>query len=235
MKTQILAALLFAPWVSLYAGPLPVELNRCKAQSEKDKPEEVFAREAAEGANLSDHEVLGRLLLAEAVASGYVSKRCNAANLQSLMEGFGWVVINRVQKISPDKDDPKPDAFYNVIFEPRQFRTSFSASANNSVSKIFLCPTEVKTYVEQAGTGLEAALSVYKQAKEVAARIMETYQKSGIPAEYARITHYFLPYAEFMGAQRPKWAKNPSPAKNKGYVDLLKQPVKPCAEFYRIK
>jgi hypothetical protein len=214
---------------------LPAELNRCKPRTEKSKSEEVIAREAAEGANLNDHEVFGRLLLSEAAASGMLSKRCNASNIQALMEAMGWVVITRVEKLSPDKDDPNPDAFYNVIFEPGQFRTSFSSAGSNPYAKIFLCPIEIKSFLPQAGTGLEGAVAMYKQAKEVAARIMETYQKSGIPSENARINSYFFPYAEQVNAQRPKWAKNADPTKNKGYVDLLKVAAKPCAEFYRLK
>lgn len=217
------------------APSLPAELNKCKPQTAKGKSEEVFAREAAEAANLNDHEVFGRLLLAEAAAAGVLSKRCNAASTNALMEAMGWVVMTRVEKLSPDKEDPKPDAFYNVIFEPKQFRTSFSGAASNPYAKIFLCPMEVKTFVPGAGTGLEAGLAAYNEAKKVAARIMETYQRSGIPSENARVTNYFLPLAEMANAQRPKWAKNEDPTKNKGYVDLLKVAAKPCAEFYRVK
>lgn len=214
---------------------LPTELLRCKPHTAKGKSEEAVAREAAEAANLTDHEVFGRLLLAEAASAGVFDKRCNAASANALMEAIGWVIMTRVEKLSPDKEDPKPDAFYNVIFAPKQFRTSFSGAATNPYAKIFLCPLEVKTFVPGAGTGLEAGLVVYGEAKKVAARIMETYQKSGIPSENARITNYFLPFADATNTQRPKWAANSDPTKNKGYVDLLKVPAKSCAEFYRIK
>lgn len=213
---------------------LPSELNKCKPRTEKGKTEEEFAREAAEAANFNDHEVFARLILSETLASGILSKRCNAANQGALMEAIGWAVMVRVDKLSPDREDPKPDAFYNVIFEPRQFRTSFSGATTNPFSKIFLCPTEAKNYTQPGATGVEGALAIYKQAKDVAAKIMETYQKSGIPADRAKISNYFLPYSE-VNAERPKWAKNPDPTKNKGHVDVLKIADKPCAEFYRAK
>jgi hypothetical protein len=228
------AALIVLLFSSQSYGYLPSELNKCKPRLEKGKTEEQIAREAAEGANLSDHEVFGRLILSESLASGILTKRCNASNIGVLMEAIAWAVINRVQKLSPDKEDPKPDAFYNVIFEARQFRTSFSSASTNPFSKIFLCPTEAKIYTAPGETGLDAALALYKQAKEVAARVMEVYQKSGIPAERLKVSNYYLPYSE-VNAERPKWAKDPDPTKNKGYVDVLKVTDKPCAEFYRAK
>lgn len=235
MQLRLTAAIILL----LFSAPsygylLPVELNKCKPRAEKGKTEEAIAREAAEGANLSDHEVFGRLLLSESLASGFLTKRCNAANLGALMESIAWAVMNRVEKLSPDKEDPKPDAFYEVIFEARQFRTSFSSHSTNTFSKIFLCPTEAKLFTPPGATGVEGALALYKQAKEAAARIMESYQKTGIPADRKKVSNYFLPYTE-VNAERPKWAKDPDPTKNKGYVDLLKVAEKPCAEFYRTK
>lgn len=234
MKLWNLSALfLFAFSVQAFAF-LPIELNKCKPRSEKGKPEEEFAREAAEAANFNDHEVFARLVLSETMASGILTKRCNAPSQAALMEAIGWAIMVRVDKLSPDREDPKPDAFYNVIFEPRQFHTSFSSATTNPFSKIFLCPTEAKNYTQPGASGVEGAMAIYKLAKDTAAKIMETYQKSGIPADRAKISNYYLPYSE-VNAERPKWAKNPDPTKNKGYVDVLKVADKPCAELYRAK
>jgi len=235
MWTALLVLLLLGNASAIAPSAFPVELNRCKPRVMSDKPEEDVAREAAEAANLSDHEALARLILTEAVASGFLSKRCQAGSPKELMEAFGWVVLNRVHRISPNSEDPVPDAYYNVIFARAQFRSSFSSSSRNPYSKIFLCPLEVKTYLQHAGTGVEGALVLHRQAREVAARVIEIYQKSGIPKEFAGITNFYLPYQEPIESNRPAWAKDSDPTKNKGYVDLIKVASKPCAEFYKIK
>lgn len=225
-------------WVcgfSVLAESLPRELNKCRPQVSKEQTEEAFAREAAEAANIGDHEAVSRLILTEAAAAGFFSKRCGGINFKPLMEAMAWVVINRVDKISPDKEDPKPDAYFDVIFAAGQFRSAFSASSKNPYAKIFLCPMEIKSYLDSAGAGLEVPLATFKQAKAVAAKVIETYQKSGIPAEYVGVRNYFLPMFDGQNAERPSWAKDPEPKKNKGYVELFKGVTGPCAEFYRLK
>lgn len=206
----------------------PVELLKCKPSAKK---EETAAREAAEDANLSDHEVLSRLILAESLSTGFWMKKCKAPGDEALMEAIGWGVMNRVQRYSPKKDDPKPDAYFHVVFAQKQFSTSFSGAQDNVFARTFLCPLVAQEYLDKAEPQV-FAVDLWVKAKEVASRIMDTYQKSGIPPNYQKITHFFYPYSEFFGEVRPAWAKDPDPAKNAGYMPVMNV-EKPCAEFYR--
>lgn len=212
-------------------GPVvakPTQLLKCKPAP---KAEETKAREASEEENFSDHEVLARLIFSETLSTGYYKKVCEAASDEALMEAIGWGVVNRVDKYSPKRDDPKPDAFFHIVFQPRQFRTSFSGKNDNPYARYFLCPDLAAEYFQKAES-TENALAVYAKAKEVAARIIDTYQRSGLPTNYSKITHFFFPHSDQGGNTRPSWAKDPDPKKNKGYVNVLNV-EKPCAEFYR--
>jgi|GEM_PF-1912096 len=206
----------------------PVELLKCKPASSKG---EAKAREAAEAANFSDHEVLSRLIFTESLSTGFWTKKCNAASAESLMEAIGWLIVNRVDKYSPKRDDPRPDAFFHVIFAPKQFRTSFSSKGDNPFARSFLCPLEAQKYFASAGV-TDEAYNVYAQAKEVAAHILDKYQRTGLDPHYSKIVNVFYPYSEFGGQDRPTWAKDPDPTENKGFVKLI-EGEKPCAEFYR--
>ncbi|NJM10454.1 MAG: hypothetical protein HC883_06310 [Bdellovibrionaceae bacterium] len=148
------------------------------------------------------------------------------------MEAIGWGVMNRVNNYSPKRDDPKPDAIYHVIFGQKQFSTSFSSYNNNPFAKAFLCPLAAKSYLDKIGSK-EEAYDIFMVAKEVAARILEKYQRTGVDPAYTKVTHFFYPYSEFGGDKRPPWAKDPDPVKNKGYMKRLAG-GKPCVEFYHL-
>jgi hypothetical protein len=205
----------------------PVELLKCKPASNR---EEKAAQTAAEIENFSDHESFARLILSETLSTGYVTGQCEAPGIDGLMEAIAWGVINRVQKYSPKKDDPKPDAYSHVIYQPKQFSSSFSGKNNNPFAVIFLCPMKARAYLEKAGSK-EDAFSFYNRAKKVASEVMDKYQRSGIPAANSKLSLFFYPHSEFSPG-RPAWAKDPDPAKNKGYVNLFGGP-KPCVEFYQ--
>ncbi len=206
----------------------PTELLRCKPASSN---EEAKAREAAEAANFSDHEVLSRLIFSEALATGYWAKKCEAADAVSLMDAIGWMIINRVDRYSPKRDDPKPDAIFHEVFASKQFTPSFSGKGNNIFAVMFLCPYEAEKYLTDVKSKIEA-YSIYLQSKEVAARILDKYTRTGIDPKYSKIRNVFFPYSDFGGAVRPEWAKDPDPTKNKGFVKII-EGQKPCAEFYR--
>ena len=206
----------------------PVELLKCKPASSK---EEAKVREAAEALNFSDHEVLSRLIFSETLATGYFAKRCNAPSAEMIMEGIGWTIINRVDKYSPKRDDPKPDAIFHVAFQRRQFSPSFSVKNDNPFARAFLCPFDAQKYLESVKSA-EDGYSLYSLAKEVAARILDQYQRKGIDVRFSRVTNVYYPYSEFAGQVRPSWAKDPDPTKNKGFVKLI-EGEKPCAEFYK--
>lgn len=205
----------------------PVELLKCKPAPKK---EEAAAQAAAEEENFSDHESFARLILAETLSTGYISGKCEAPSIDGLMEAIGWGVINRVKIYSPMKDDPKPDAYAHVIYRPKQFSTSFSNKNDNPFAVVFLCPLKAKAYLEKAGSK-EDAFMLYERAKKTASEIMDKYQRSGIPVANHKLTHFFYPYSEF-SSERPTWARDPDPSKNKGYVNLLGG-QKPCVEFYQ--
>lgn len=206
----------------------PTELLKCKPAAKK---EEIAVREAAEAQNFSDHEVFSRLVLAESLSTGYFTGRCEAPSADALMEAIGWGVINRVKKYSPQRDDPKADAYFHVVFSPKQFTTSFSSKNDNPFAKVFLCPESAgRAYLEKAGSK-EDPILLYNRAKEIGAKVMDHYQRSGVPVTNVRLTQFFYPYSEF-SAGRPAWAKDSDPVKNKGYVNVLGG-QKPCAEFYR--
>ncbi len=206
----------------------PIEIMKCKPASSQ---EEAKAREAAEALNFSDHEVLSRLIFSETLATGYFANRCDAPGAEVLMEAIGWTIINRVDKYSPKRDDPKPDAIFHVVFQRRQFSTSFSAKNENPFARSFLCPFEAQKYLDGVSSP-EDGYSLYVEAKEVAARILDQYQRKGINVRFSRVSNMYYPYSEFAGQVRPSWAKDPDPMKNKGFVKLI-EGEKPCAEFYK--
>lgn len=205
----------------------PVELLKCKPALRK---EEAAALAAAEDENFNDHESFTRLILAETLSTGYISGKCEAPGIDGLMEAIAWGVINRVKKYSPNKEDPKADAYTHVIYQPKQFTTSFSGKNKNPFAVIFLCPLKAKEYLEKAGSK-EDAFTLYTRAKKAASEVMDRYQRSGIPAANVKLSQFFYPYSEFSN-ERPAWAKDPDPTKNKGYVNLFNSP-KPCVEFYQ--
>lgn len=206
---------------------IPFELLKCKPAEKK--PENA-ARVAAEGQNFSDHESFSRLVLSESLSTGFFAGRCEAPSVEALMESIAWGIINRVKKYSPSKDDPKPDAYSYVIYQPKQFSPSFSPAEANPFSRIFLCPYKSAEYLQKSGSK-EESLALYSKAKEVSARVMDSYQRSGIPVANAKLTQFFYPHSEF-AAERPAWAKDADPTKNKGYVNVLGG-EKPCVEFYQ--
>lgn len=206
----------------------PTELLKCNSPSAK---EETKVREAAEAVNFSDHEVLGRLIFTETMVTGFFAKKCSAASAESLMEAIGWLIINRVDKYSPKRDDPKPDAIFHEVFARKGFSSSFSSKDNNPFARSFLCPLESQKYLESAKS-TDEGYSLYVQAKEVAARILDKYTRTGIDPRFSKVRNVFYPYSEFGGQERPSWAKDPDPAKNKGFVKLV-EGEKPCAEFYK--
>ncbi len=205
----------------------PDELLKCKPAAKK---EEAAAQEAAESENFSDHESFSRLVLAEGLATGYFAAKCEAPSVDALMEAIAWGIINRVKKYSPKRDDPKPDAYSHIIFQPKQFTTSFSGKGDNPFAKAFLCPLSIRSYLEKVGSK-EDAIALYGKAKEISAKVIDKYQRSGIPVANVKLSRFFYPYSE-LALQRPKWASDPDPAKNKGYVNLLGG-AKPCVEFYQ--
>jgi hypothetical protein len=215
---------------SVTASAFTTELLKCKLEAVKAKPAVGVIREAAENANLSDHEVVSRLILSEALSTGYWNKRCDAPNAQALMEAIGWVILNRAQKLSPKRDDPMPTAFYDAVFAKPPF-DSLSNKADNPFLISFLCPWKPSLYLEKVKS-VQTHDALYKMAKGVASRQLEIYQTKGIPAANARIVNVYYPHSELAGITRPKWAKNEDPTKNKGYQNLLGG-EKPCAEFYR--
>lgn len=205
----------------------PAELLKCQPASKK---EEAAALAAAEEENFNDHESFARLILAETLSTGYVSGKCEAPGIDGLMEAIAWGVVNRVKKYSPSKEDPKSDAWAHVIYQPKQFTTSFSGKNNNPFAMIFLCPLKAKDYLEKAGSK-EDALALYMRAKKAASEVMDKYQRSGIPAANVKLSQFFYPHSEF-STERPAWAKESDPTKNKGYVNLFNS-QKPCVEFYQ--
>lgn len=205
----------------------PIDLLKCKPASSQ---EEAKAREAAEIQNFSDHEVLGRLIYSEGLATGFFAQKCKSPSADSLMEAIGWVVLNRVDKYSPRRDDPKSDALFHVVFAKNQFATSFRGKSN-PFARAFLCPLEAQKYLESVKS-TDNAYSIYQQAKEIAAKLLDKYQRGGIDVRFSKLNHFFFPYSESGGGKRPTWAKDPDPAKNPGYVKII-EGEKPCAEFYK--
>ena len=164
------------------------------------------------------------------MSTGYITGQCEAPGIDGLMEAIAWGVINRVQKYSPKKDDPKPDAYSHVIYQPKQFSSSFSGKNDNPFAVIFLCPMKARAYLEKAGSK-ENAFALYNRAKKAASEVMDKYQRSGIPVANSKLSQFFYPHSEF-STERPAWAKDPDPEKNKGYVNILGG-QKPCVEFYQ--
>ena len=207
-----------------------VELAGCKPQEDtKTKSEEAFAKSEAEKKDLPKEEMLARLIYSETLSTGYWHGHCEAPSVEVMMEGIGWGVMKRVQAKAKSQLDPYKEA----IFAPKQFRTSFSGKKENAFAEAFLCPLKSDTYLKNTTVKSEAAV-LYKQAQDTARKIIATYEKSGLPEEYKKITNFFYPKSEFFGEMRPAWAKDQDPTKNKGYTNILKVPKNPCIEFYKL-
>lgn len=206
-----------------------VELGGCKPQKlSKDKPEEIFARKEAERAGISKEEILARIIYSESLSSGYWKGKCQAHSGEDVMKAVGWGIINRVKK----KAKSSLDAYSDVVFANKQFRTSFSSKKENPFAAAFLCPLKSQAYLDHC-TEKPSADKLYKEAQGTAKKIIEDYELSGIPEDYKGITNFFYPQSEFFGQMRPSWAKNPNPVKNKGYVNILNVADIPCVEYYR--
>lgn len=212
-----------------------IELENCKPQVDKaTNSEEVFARKAAEKNDLSKYEILARLIYSESLSSGYWKGTCNAHSGEDIMQAIGWGAMNRIKT----KLATSLNAYTDVVFAKMQFRTSFSSKKENPFAQAFLCPLKSQKYLNEItgkNTAKITAEKLFKTAQETAQKIIDSYEKNGIPAEYKGVTNFFYPESEFFGEMRPAWAKNPEAAKNKGYVNILNVAQKPCVEYYRLK
>lgn len=207
-----------------------VELGGCKPQEDTaTKSEEAFAKKEAEKNDLSKEEMLARIIYSETLSTGYWHGLCEAKSVESMMEGIGWGVMKRVQAKSKSQLDPYKEA----IFAPKQFRTSFSGKKENPFAEAFLCPLKSSTYLEKATVKADSKI-LYKQAQDIAHKIVASYDKSGLPDNYKKVTNFFYPKSEFFGEMRPSWAKDKDASKNKGYKNLLKVDKNPCIEFYQL-
>lgn len=207
-----------------------IELAGCKPQEDlKTKNEESFAKAEAEKNDLPKEEILARLIYSETLSTGYWHGLCEAPSVKSMMEGIGWGVMKRVKA----KEKSHLDPYKEAIFAPKQFRTSFSGKKENPFAEAFLCPLKSDAYLSKA-TVKTGAVDLYKQAQDIAKTIIANYEKSGLPADYKKITNFFYPKSEFFGEMRPAWAKDKDPSKNKGYKNILKVNQNPCIEFYAL-
>ncbi|MGZ3775435.1 MAG: hypothetical protein ACXVCY_13895 [Pseudobdellovibrionaceae bacterium] len=208
-----------------------VELGGCKSQKISDQePEEIFARKEAEKAGISREEILARLIYSESLSSGYWKGTCQAKSGEDVMAAVGWGVINRVH----ERKKNSLDVYSDVVFAKMQFRTSFSSKKENPFAAAFLCPLRSQNYLNGC-SGAPSADKLYKTAQDTARKIIEEYEKTGIPKDYKGITNFFYPKSEFFGEMRPSWAKESDPTKNKGYVNILNVTSNPCVEYYRLK
>jgi hypothetical protein len=176
-----------------------VELAGCKPQEDlKTKNEEDFAKAEAEKNDLPKEEMLARLIYSETLSTGYWHGLCEAPSIRSMMEGIGWGVMKRVKAKAKSQLDPYKEA----IFAPKQFRTSFSGKKENAFAEAFLCPLKSDRYLVKATVNIGAA-TLYKQAQDIAKEIIASYEKSGLPNDYKKITNFFYPKSEFFGEMRP--------------------------------
>jgi hypothetical protein len=190
-------------------------------------------RKEAEKAKLSEAEVLARLIFSETLSSGYWRQLCKAPSTEALFTSVGWGIVNRVKKARGSQ------AYFDTVFAPGQFRTSFSSAKKeidgfngkitNPFAVAFLCPHRAQKYLNHSSQQ-PSAIILFEKALGVAKQITEA---SEIPAKYRGITNFFYPKSEFFGEMRPSWAKNAVATKNQGYRDLLGTD-KPCVEFYSL-
>ena len=210
-------------------GYAPVNLGDCKpALDPKTNTEEVFARNASEKADLSNAEILARLIYSESLSTGYWNGKCNAKSDLDIMTGIGWGIMNRIK----GKSGKTPYA--DVIFGKSQFRTSFSGKKDNPFAEAFLCPSKSQNYLNQTSTK-EKSIDLYRRAQQLSEKIVAEFEATKIPPAYSGITNFFYPQSEFFGEMRPTWAPDKDATKNKGYMNILKVADKPCVEFYKLK
>lgn len=224
------------------AEALPVELLHCQpakaAAGAVGFSEEAAARQAAEAAGLGREDILARLILAEALSTGYWSGRCQAASGTSLFEGIGWGVARRVlDQAGRGAKSVSSQAVYDVVFARNQFRTSFSGRGKpNPFAQALLCPASAQAYLDQAGRHETAALTLFTEARRVASGILTQLdahlaQGKSLSHPALRASNFFYPHSERYGDMRPPWAALSDPRRNPGYLPLSAE-ERPCVEFY---
>jgi hypothetical protein len=202
-----------------------VELGKCEPPK---SGEEAKARSEATDEKLTAADVLARLIFSESLSTGYWRQKCESPSAPALMTSIAWGILNRV----PSKQRSQTSAYYNVIFKPEQFRTSFSGKKADPFAVAFLCPLHASDYLKTTSDP-KGAPELFSEALKTADSVLAEFKKNGIPAHYRGLTNFFYPRSEFFGEMRPSWAPNPDPTKNQGYVPLLGS-VNPCVEFYRL-
>ena len=206
-----------------------IELGNCvPKKGPQGEREELLTRAAAEKSDLPKEEILARLIFSETLSTGYWQGRCESPSVAAMMEGIGWGVIKRVHAKKKAHQDP----YYEAIFAPKQFSTSFSSAKVNPFAAAFLCPLKSEDYLQKTKLKGSAA-PIYQQAQKVAQKIIATYETTGLNPRYAKISNFFYPRSEYFGEMRPSWAPNAVPGKNKGYVNILNAASNPCIEFYQ--
>jgi hypothetical protein len=214
-----------------------LQLNECKPALESP---EAAARAAASRVSLTKAEVLSRLIFSESLSTGFWKKRCSPPDDgNQLMQAIGWGIMNRVSK-QPHSNSDSTKPYYDVVFAPNQFVTSFSIAKGkaNPFAESFLCPLMSQDYLNQAAADRKiSAAELYAAALKIAEQIVQEYDSAGkLPDEYKGITNFFYPRSEYFGELRPKWAPNSDATKNPGYLNLFKSKSgeHPCAEFYHL-
>lgn len=208
--------IVFALWaVSASAGTgQPVCLKLAGEQS----PEQVIQL-----AQITDQEVLTRLVFAEGLSTGFQkAPECERLGAE-IFQAIAWGVMNRVRlaEKSPRLAKKYGTGLRGVVFKPGQFNPAVSRKSR--FSRLFLCPTESKAFEKDWANASQAA-SRSLSSNQGNPFIQTEWEKR---TELSLVTHFYYPRSEQATRVPPPWA-DPSRATKTG-VDSR------CIWFFRLE
>lgn len=188
------------------------DLNLTSATNDYEKN----ARQLAIKYQLTDQNILARLIFSEGLSTGCLNhKDCsnNSEFKNNIFNKIGRGISLRIKK-----------SVYDVVFRKFQFRTSFSPKMSgkkkNIYAHFFLCPEASESYLKDSSIKYE---DLFQSAFIAAGEVL--YSQS-IPQDYQKVTNFFYPQSPVFGNIKPRWAND---------SNLIKKISNEWIQFYHVK
>lgn len=180
------------------------------------KDYENNARQLAVKYQLTDQEVLARLIFSEGLSTGCLNHKV-CSNVGSFKEHvFNKIGLGIALRIKNN--------IYDVVFKKSQFRTSFSPKMSgkkkNIFAHFFLCPEASESYLKDSDIRYD---DLFQNAFIVAGDIIHS---KSIPSDYKKVTNFFYPKSPVFGEITPRWAIE---------SNLIKKISNEWIRFYNVK
>lgn len=180
------------------------------------KDYENNARQLAIKYQITDQEILARLIFSEGLSTGCLNHKV-CSNIISFKEHIfnkiGWGIALRIK-----------NSIYDVVFKKFQFRTSFSPKMSDNKKNIFahffLCPEVSESYLKESKIRYE---DLFQSAFIITGDIIHS---KSIPSDYKKVTNFFYPKSPVFGEITPRWATD---------SNLIKRISNEWIKFYHVK